>query len=175
MRTLLISTDFDETWQPIRRKAFLYGAGSHLILHSLEAEQQFCKVKDDSLENKTCLTCGNCTLTCGINLSLLLLVSQYRFYTWNMFETRISTTILVFLGPASVDYKLAKRLAGNTRLSCDVRRQPQRWFAGLLFFKSKSYFYLEPIQQHRWKKSVVWCSWQGGWEHQTFEKIDIGF
>ena len=62
---LLISTDFAGILQPIRRKTFLYGAGFHLILSLLEAEQQVRKVKDDSLENETCLTCGNCTLTCG--------------------------------------------------------------------------------------------------------------
>ena len=59
--------DFAGIWQPIRRKDFLYGAGFHLILSLPEAEQQVRKVKDDSLENETRLTCGNCTLTCGIS------------------------------------------------------------------------------------------------------------
>ena len=65
----MISTDFAGFYQPITRKTFLYGAGFDLVLRLLEAEQQVRKVKDDSLENKNSLTCGNCILTCGMSAS----------------------------------------------------------------------------------------------------------
>ena len=93
---VLISTDFAKIWQAIRKKAFLYGAGFYLMSKfarswatSSQSQGRFFGKRDPFDLRKLHSDLRN-------KLIFIVLVSQYRFYTWHMFKSKISTTILVF-------------------------------------------------------------------------------